>query len=281
MKALEFSIDIHASSAKVWHVLFSKFHYPKWTEVFCEGSYAISDWKEGSKIEFMAPNGNGVHGRIKTNEAHKHMVFEHLGEIKDYMEMPASEEVESWTGALEQYHLSEANGVTTLVVNMDSLESNAPYFEVKFPEGLERVKQMSEQFRVGVVATLAMSAEKAWHYWTTPEHIMQWNHASDDWHCPASTMDLRVGGTMSSTMAAKDGSFSFDFMGEIEQVVPFQQIVIKLGDGRKMELQFEEKDGKTLVTETFEVEDENSIELQETGWQAILNNYKQHAESKG
>jgi len=35
----------------------------------------------------------------------------------------------------------------------------------------------------------------------------------------------------------------------------------------------------TVVTETFDAETENPLEMQQTGWQAILNNLKQYTET--
>jgi uncharacterized protein YndB with AHSA1/START domain len=130
-----------------------------------------------------------------------------------------------------------------------------------------------------VETTLHAPIEKVWNCWTLPEHIMKWNHASDDWHTTAATNDLRVGGHFSSTMAAKDGSFSFDFGGMHTKVEAFHTIETTLGDGRKMAVYFSRHENQTLVTEHFEPESENSHELQLGGWQAILDNFKKYVES--
>ena len=121
--------------------------------------------------------------------------------------------------------------------------------------------------------------EKVWEFWTTPEHIMEWNHASDDWHCPASTNDLRVGGTFSATMAANDGSASFDFSGTYTDVIEPELIEYMLGDERKVSVVFEEENEGTLVTETFDPEGENSPEMQKAGWQSILDNFRDYVEA--
>ena len=34
----------------------------------------------------------------------------------------------------------------------------------------------------------------------------------------------------------------------------------------------------TIVTEKFEVEENNELEMQQAGWQAILNNFKEYCE---
>jgi uncharacterized protein YndB with AHSA1/START domain len=96
--------------------------------------------------------------------------------------------------------------------------------------------------------------KKAWDFWTSPEHIMKWNFASDDWHCPKATNDPVTGGKFSSTMAAKDRSMSFDFEGTYDEVIQQRSIAYTLADGREVNVLFESKDNGTLVTETFDPE---------------------------
>jgi uncharacterized protein YndB with AHSA1/START domain len=120
---------------------------------------------------------------------------------------------------------------------------------------------------------------KAWEYWTEPKHILQWNFASDDWECSNATNDLIVGGKFSSTMSAKDRSASFDFEGVYSEVIPMQKIAYDLADNRHIDVLFEEVDGGVEITETFDPEIENPTEMQQAGWQAILNNYKKYSES--
>jgi uncharacterized protein YndB with AHSA1/START domain len=123
------------------------------------------------------------------------------------------------------------------------------------------------------------AVEKVWNCWTEPKHITKWNQASEDWHCPKAENDVRPGGKFSATMAAKDGSFSFDFGGTHDDVEKHKTIASTMGDGRKMTVRFEETNGKTKVTESFEAENMNSLEMQRFGWQAILENFKKHTES--
>ena len=120
--------------------------------------------------------------------------------------------------------------------------------------------------------------EKVWKQWTSPEDIILWNHASDDWHSPRAENDLRIGGRFSYRMEAKDGSVGFDFWGIYDQVIIHKLTDCTLGDGRKLEVAFTAKGDRTEVVETFEAESTNSIELQRIGWQAILDNFKNYAE---
>lgn len=124
------------------------------------------------------------------------------------------------------------------------------------------------------------SIEAVWKAWTTPEDIMQWNAASDDWHTTHATNDLRPGGKFTAHMAAKDGSIGFDFAGVYSDVETHELIAYAMEDGRKIEIRFTEEGGKTKIVETFDAEDTNSLELQRTGWQAILDNFKKYAESR-
>ncbi len=132
---------------------------------------------------------------------------------------------------------------------------------------------------ITVSVTIGAPVEKAWKCWTRPEDIMQWNHASDDWHSPRVSNDVKVGGTFSARMEAKDGSMGFDFNCVYTEVKPLQNLAYTMEDGRKVSVFFEQKGDETLVTETFDPESENSEELQRKGWQSILDNFKKHTES--
>ncbi len=132
---------------------------------------------------------------------------------------------------------------------------------------------------ITVQTTVNAPVEKVWQYWSEPQHITQWCQASDDWHAPNAENDLRVGGQFKTTMAAKDGSFSFDFGGEYTKVDHHQAIAYTLGDGRKVVIQFEKDGDGTKVTETFDPESTHSMEMQQQGWQAILNSFKNYVET--
>jgi uncharacterized protein YndB with AHSA1/START domain len=138
---------------------------------------------------------------------------------------------------------------------------------------------MGNNKKITIETTVNAPVEKVWQYWTEPQHIMQWNAASPDWHCPRSENDVRPGGSFSATMAAKDGSFSFDFGGTHDQVEHHKLIASTMGDGRTMEVHFTPEGNSTKVVETFEMETQNPEEMQRGGWQAILDNFKAHVEN--
>ncbi|HXR83394.1 MAG TPA: SRPBCC family protein [Hanamia sp.] len=133
---------------------------------------------------------------------------------------------------------------------------------------------------ITVSTIVKTSIEKVWKYWTTPEDIMQWNSASEDWHTPRCENDLRVGGKFFSRMEAKDGSFGFDFGGVYHDVIEHKLISYTMGDGRKVEINFWDEGDATKIIETFEAESTNSFEQQKAGWQSILDNFKKYAESR-
>ena len=121
--------------------------------------------------------------------------------------------------------------------------------------------------------------EKVWEYWTSPQHIMQWNNASPDWHTPRAENDLRKGGSFLSRMEARDGSMGFDFGGIYDEVRPLEYIAYTLGDHRKVKISFSTENGGTRVTESFDAENVHSAEMQRAGWQSILDNFKQYTET--
>jgi len=121
--------------------------------------------------------------------------------------------------------------------------------------------------------------EKVWEFWSKPEHITKWCNASDDWHAPYADNDLRTDGKFKTTMAAKDGSFSFDFGGVYTNVKEYSLIEYTMDDSRKVKIDFISQDGTTREIETFEPETTNPTEMQQGGWQAILDNFKKYAEA--
>lgn len=132
---------------------------------------------------------------------------------------------------------------------------------------------------ITVQTTVEAPIEKVWQYWNEPSHIINWCSASPDWHVPAAENDLRAGGKFSTTMAAKDGSFSFDFAGIYDEVVEHQRIAYTLGDGRKVNITFSSEGDATKVVESFDPESVNSLEMQQAGWQAILDNFKNYTKA--
>ena len=136
----------------------------------------------------------------------------------------------------------------------------------------------AEKAFVTVQTIISAPVEKVWNFWTNTKHIIHWNFASDDWHCPKAENDIRKGGKFNWRMEAKDGSFGFDFNGEYNTVVPNELIEYTIEDGRKVKIIFAGEGNQTHVAEIFEAETQNPADMQKNGWQAILNNFKKYVE---
>lgn len=138
---------------------------------------------------------------------------------------------------------------------------------------------MNDQSTVAIETIIHAPVEKVWACWTEPEHITQWNSASDDWHTPRAENDLRVGGKFLSRMEARDGSVGFDFSGVYDRVEKNKLIAYTMDDGRKVSVEFSGDESQTKVAEVFEPESTNPVEMQKAGWQAILDNFKEYVEN--
>ena len=125
---------------------------------------------------------------------------------------------------------------------------------------------------------MSRDVSTVWELWNKPEHMKNWQFASPDWECPHAENDLRVGGRLLVRMAAKDKSASFDVIATYTAVEEKKLIEYAMSDERKVSIRFSEEAGATRITETFEMESENPEELQRSGWQAILDNFKKYAE---
>jgi uncharacterized protein YndB with AHSA1/START domain len=137
---LEFEIMIHASAADVWEALWNDKTYRQWTSPFHAGSYAVSDWTEGSAIDFLIPEGSGMYSRILRMIPNQEMTFEHLGEI-----VKGERRDVEWAGATESYLLREENGVLVLRVKTDVIEAYRDYMNNTFPKALQLVKELAEK----------------------------------------------------------------------------------------------------------------------------------------
>lgn len=140
MKKLTFTLQVNAPREKVWKILWEDATYRQWTTAFTEGSHAVSDWQEGSKILFLSPGGSGMVSRIARMIPNELMIFEHLGEIKNGVEDLTA----AWAGAQEEYQLKSDSNGTMITVLLDSDEEIAYYFSNTFPKAMAIVKQLAE-----------------------------------------------------------------------------------------------------------------------------------------
>lgn len=139
---------------------------------------------------------------------------------------------------------------------------------------------MNNKQLITVQAIIDAPVTTVWKAWITPEAITQWNTASDDWHTTQAENNLAIGEKFNYRMEAKDGSFGFDFWGIYNSINLNKQLSNTLGDGRKLNVIFNKlTENRTEIIEQFEAENENEIELQRNGWQAILDNFKKYVET--
>ena len=136
-----------------------------------------------------------------------------------------------------------------------------------------------EKTKITVQAKIKAPVDRVWKLWTTPEDIIRWNHASDDWQSPRAINDLREGCKFTIRMEAKDGSEGFDFEGVYNKVKANRLIEYTIGDGRRVKIDFAGSGKKTRVVETFEAENVYTVDQQRSGRQSILNNFKKYAET--
>lgn len=139
---------------------------------------------------------------------------------------------------------------------------------------------METSVKITVAATVNAPIEKVWKTWSNPADIVVWNTPDPSWHSPSSENDLRTGGKFKTRMEAKDGSFGFDFEGIYDKVELHKEITYTMSDGRVATTIFSEENGKTNVTTTFDAETINPVEMQQGGWQAILNNFVNYVEQQ-
>lgn len=132
-----------------------------------------------------------------------------------------------------------------------------------------------------VTASVHAPVEKVWQYYTQPAHVAQWNNASPDWHTPRAENDLRTGGRFLYRMEARDGSFGFDFTGTYDAVEEWALIQYTMDDSRKVSVTFRQTEDGTEVTTVFDAESMNPLDMQQAGWQAILDNFKRYTEQNG
>ncbi|MDF2512247.1 MAG: uncharacterized protein K0S04_2113 [Herbinix sp.] len=284
MKNLYLSIDINAPREEVWSAIISDKKYRLWTSVFQEGSRFEGGWQQGDKIKFVSEDDGhkmGMISEIEVSEHLKDISIHHLGMYMDGVEDYTSDHAKPWVDKYENYHFEklDENG-TRFTVELEVEDEFAEDFEKQWLLALQKLKAVCEE-KSAAFASITTEAivdaplARVWDYWTIPEHVIKWNHASEDWYCPKAMNDLSVGGHFAYTMAAKDGSMCFDFSGTYTEIVNYERIINQLDDGRMMSVSFRAvDDNKTHMVETFEAEDENTLELQQGGWQAILDNFK-------
>lgn len=145
MTSLTFTIQIKAAPEKVWHSLWDLETYKLWTNPFCQGSYYKTDsFTEGNKIHFLTPDGQGMYSQIEKIEPYNYLAFRHIGNIKNFEELPIDSETEKWTNAMETYLIIPEESGISLTVIADTVDSFIDYMNKTFPLALNELKNISE-----------------------------------------------------------------------------------------------------------------------------------------
>lgn len=291
MKKIKKFVDINTFPEVIWGAIINPTKYQLWTSVFQEGSYFEGGWQKGDHIKFLIADDQGhtkgLYSEIVESDHLNHLSIKHLGLVTDDIVDYTSEEVKKWTPSFENYYLEKLNDeYTRFTVEVDVDDEELTYMNDIWDLGLEKLKEVCENnlgafASINVEVIVEASLHQVWEYWTLPEHIAEWNFASEDWHCPEAINNFFNGGHFVYTMAAKDGSMSFGFAGTYINIDECSYIENQLDDGRMMKVIFDKIGlSQTKVIETFDAENENALDLQKQGWQAILNNFKKFVESK-
>ena len=282
MKRIELERSFKATPELLWELIVDPDHYRYWVSAFSEGSKFVGDWSQGSRIRFVMEDESGLESgmlsEVVASEWPRHISIRHIGFIMNGIEDYDSPETKIWTPAYENYTLEpHEGGLCTFKLAQDIPESYEEEFianwQVAFDLMAQRLFLLPDlKYRITLEASSKSSASVLWERLTQPELVKTWNYASDDWHCPLATNDLKIGGEFHYEMAAKDGSMAFDFWGTYDTIEKDKLLAFTLGDGRKVTVDLLDKPWGCLVVERFEPEQENNLNLQRQGWQAILNN---------
>lgn len=143
IERVPFTVEINAPAEKVWEVMWNKDSYTQWTAPFCAGSYYEGDLEANEIVHFLAPDGSGMYSQVFYVKPYEKIIFSHIGSVKEGEEMPVDEETRLWTGSLEMYTLTEKDGVTTLLAEVDVDQKHKDYMLSTFPKALEEVKRLS------------------------------------------------------------------------------------------------------------------------------------------
>lgn len=282
MKKIQLSRTFKATQEQLWELIVDADHYRFWTASFSEGSDFIGDWSAGSKIRFVAdnPSGeeNGMLAEISESKWPEFISIHHLGLVMNGVPDYDSSLAKEWTPAYENYYLIKESGEScTFKLVQDVPDSHADVLLEHWNNAFKAMEaRLASSEPVGKIITLReyskYSSQEVWDRLVNPEKVMTWNFASDDWHCPSAKNDLSIGGEFHYDMAAKDGSFAFDFCGTYTEIEAGKKLSFILDDGRKVFINLIEKDNGTLIEERFEAELQNNLHLQRMGWQNILKN---------
>lgn len=266
----------------LWELVVDPDHYRFWTDAFSPGSGFDGDWIKGSSIRFVAEDENGIESgmlsEIAESQWPEFISIRHVGLVMNGVNDYDSPLAREWSPAFENYRfIPKEDGTSIFEVEQDLPEEQADEFKVSWEKAFDRMairlKTFADKNKVITLREKSLNRpEVIWEKLVTPEKVMTWNYASDDWHCPNAKNNLVIGGEFHYEMAAKDGSASFDFWGTYTEIEAPNRLYFALGDGRTVRIDIFNKPYGCLIEERFEAEQQNNLHLQRQGWQNILKN---------
>lgn len=141
MKEIIKEVFINAPKQKVWEYMLSDAGYRDWVSVFHAGSYAETDWKEGSKVKFIDDSHSGVFGFIKENRPYDTIAFEYIGLMDKGNEDTESEWAKMYAGLIERYTFNEEDGGTLLHIEAGMEDSMFDEMNIGWDKALTRLKE--------------------------------------------------------------------------------------------------------------------------------------------
>jgi uncharacterized protein YndB with AHSA1/START domain len=298
MKKIHTSIEIKCTQAEVWDAIVNNEKYRLWTATFSPGSHFKGGWNKGDKILFLGPGEDGAVSGIVSEIAKSiypsYISIQHNSYITNGVEDTTSEAVRAWFPAYENYSIEKIDDTTTrFTVDMDSEDQYYEMFLELWPKAVQVLKEVVEKYnsvpehkvQLKVVTSVNAPIDMVWEMWNNPEHMVHWAFASEDWCCPKAINDLEVGKKFVTTMSARDQSTSFDFSGTYTEIRTHEYILYHTDDNRDVSITFSvdtnaDNGNIVCIEEVFEAETQNTLDLQVSGWQAILNNFKTYVESQ-
>lgn len=279
------TIQINRPIHEVWAAIISDQKYRTWTAVFHAGSHFIGTWLPGTELIF-SDGTNGMISELTRCDYPQTIELVTRGLLVNNQPDYDSTEALPWINTIERYDLTIiSEAVTQFQVEMELHADFLAEFEQLWTKGLEALKTVCETDSarydsITISTTIKAPLRDVWQALVEPTAIQQWNFADPSWYCPTAESQLTVGGRFCYTMAARDESFRFDLTGLFTTITPETQLEYLLDDGRFVSVSLTPEGDSITLVQTFEAETQNSLALQEQGWQAILNNFTAFVESQ-